>query len=84
VPIRLNGDWSLITRTKLPAEVLPPKKLGDPWTDGLSNGYTTSFFSPEHGRDLYWGTGAGALLSGNQFTARRDEVRFGDLDPVAA
>ena len=25
VPFRLNDDWSLITRTKLPAEVLPPK-----------------------------------------------------------
>jgi hypothetical protein len=57
VPFRLNDDWSLITRTKLPAEVLPPKKLGDPWTDGLSNGYTTFFFSPEHGHGLYWGAG---------------------------
>ena len=45
VPFRLNDDWSLITRTKLPSEVLPPKKLGDPWVDGLSNGYTTFFLS---------------------------------------
>jgi hypothetical protein len=30
VPFRLNDDWSVITRTKLPAEVLPPKNLGDP------------------------------------------------------
>jgi hypothetical protein len=28
VPFRLNDDWSLITRTKLPAEALPPKKSG--------------------------------------------------------
>ena len=60
VQVRLNDDWSLITRTKLPAEVLPPKKLGDPWADGLSNGW------PVLGRR------AGALLSGDQFTARRD------------
>ena len=57
VPFRLNDDWSLITRTKLPTEVLPPKNLGDPWVDGLSNGYTTFFLSPEHGKGFYWGAG---------------------------
>ena len=58
VPFQLNDDWSLITRTKLPAEALPPKKTGDPWADGLANnGYTTFFLSPEHGRDFYWGVG---------------------------
>ena len=57
VPFRLNDDWSLISRTKLPVEALPPKKAGDPWSDGLSNGYTTFFLSPEHGRDFYWGVG---------------------------
>ena len=57
VPFRLSDDWSLITRTKLPAEALPPKKAGNSWTDGLSNGYTTFFLSPEHGRDFYWGVG---------------------------
>ena len=57
VPFRLNDDWALITRTKLPAEVLPPKNTGDHWVDGLSNGYTTFFLSPEHGRDFYWGVG---------------------------
>jgi hypothetical protein len=57
VPFRLNDDWSLITRTKLPAEVLPPKNAGDHWADGLSNGYTTFFLSPEHGHGFYWGAG---------------------------
>jgi hypothetical protein len=57
VPFRLNGDWSLITRTRLPAEALPPKNAGDHWTDGLSNGSTTFFLSPEHGRGFYWGAG---------------------------
>jgi hypothetical protein len=57
VPSRLNDDWALITRTKLSAEVLPPKKVGDAWSDGLGNGYTTFFLSPEQGRDLYWGVG---------------------------
>jgi len=57
VPFRLNEDWALITRTKLPAESLPPKKLGDHWAFGLSNGYTTFFLSPEHGEGFYWGAG---------------------------
>ena len=29
LPFRLNDDWSLITRTKLPAEALPPKNAGN-------------------------------------------------------
>jgi hypothetical protein len=57
VPFRLNEDWALITRTKLPVEELPPKNLGDRWTFGLSNGYTTFFLSPEHGQGFYWGVG---------------------------
>jgi len=57
VPFRLNDDWALIVRTKLPAEALPPKDVGGSWADGLSNGYTTFFLSPERGRDFYWGAG---------------------------
>jgi len=53
VPFQLNEDWALITRTKLPFEVEPPKKLGDHWANGLSNGYTTFFLSQEHGEGLY-------------------------------
>src|SRR5580692_8480287 len=45
VPFRLNEDWALITRTKLPVEALPPKKLGEHWSFGFSNGYTTFFLS---------------------------------------
>jgi hypothetical protein len=57
VPFRLNEDWALNTRTKLPAEAQPPKKLGQTWADGLSNGYTTFFLSPAHGHGFYWGVG---------------------------
>jgi len=52
-----NEFFRLITRTKLPAEVLPPKKLGEDWTSGLSNSYTTFFLSPEHNHGFYWGAG---------------------------
>jgi hypothetical protein len=57
IPFRLNEDWALITRTKLPAIVQPPKKLGDHWAGGLSNGYTTFFLSPTYGGGFYWGVG---------------------------
>jgi hypothetical protein len=57
VPFRLNEDWALITRAKLPLEAVPPKELGDHWAFGLSNGYTTFFLSPEHGEGFYWGAG---------------------------
>jgi hypothetical protein len=57
MPFRLSEDWALITRTKLPIEALPPKKLGESWAFGLSNGYTTFFLSPEHGEGFYWGVG---------------------------
>jgi hypothetical protein len=52
VPFRLNQDWALITRTKLPVVVQPPKKGGDHWATGLSNGYTTFFLSPGPARRL--------------------------------
>ena len=57
VPFRLNEDWALITRTKLPAIAQPSKKLGEHRAAGLSNGYTTFFLSPEHGEGFYWGAG---------------------------
>jgi hypothetical protein len=57
VPFRLNEDWALITRTKLPAEALPPKKSDQSWADGLENGYTTFFLSPARGHGFYWGVG---------------------------
>src|SRR5262249_21810269 len=47
----------LITRTKWPVIIKPPKKLGEHWTSGLGNGQTTFFLSPEHGEGLYWGAG---------------------------
>jgi len=57
VPFRLNQDWALITRTKLPLVVQPPKKRGEHWITGLGNGYTTFFLSPEQGSGFYWGAG---------------------------
>jgi hypothetical protein len=74
VPFRLNEDWALITRTKLPGIVEPPKKHGEHWTTGLGNGYTTFFLSPEHGEGLYWG---GALYC---TTPQRRTLRSACID----
>ncbi len=57
VPFKFNDNWALITRTKLPLEVQPPKNLSSAWSEGLSNGYTTFFLSPEQGSGFYWGAG---------------------------
>jgi hypothetical protein len=81
VPFRLNDDWSLITRTKLPAEALPPVKAGGSWNDGLGNGYTTFFLSPEHGRDFYWGVGP--VLSYPAANAMLGATAFGSGPSIA-
>lgn len=57
LPFQLNEDWALITRTKLPFGDQPPKKAGQRWNAGLSNGYTTLFLSPERGEQIFWGIG---------------------------
>jgi hypothetical protein len=38
-----DEEWILATQTKLQAVVQPPKKLGNSWAGGLSDGYTTFF-----------------------------------------
>ncbi len=57
VPIPLNDNWSLITRTKVPFVSQPPKKPGETWNTGFGNAYTTLFLSPEHGKAFFWGIG---------------------------
>ena len=57
VPFKFNDDWGLITQTTLPLSNQPPKKHGEQWTTGLSNGYTTLFLSPPQGEHLHWGVG---------------------------
>jgi hypothetical protein len=57
LPFSLTEDWLLVTRTKMPVEALPPKNLGDHWSSGFSNGYTTFFLSPAYGSGFFWGAG---------------------------
>jgi len=80
-PFRLNQDWALITRTKLPLVVQPPKKRGEHWSTGLSNGYTTFFLSPEYGSGIFWG--AGPLLYYPATSAEVGVQRWGSGPSVA-
>jgi hypothetical protein len=57
IPVRLTGDWFLITRTQAPIESQPPKSLGAQWNLGLSNVQTTLFISPSRGDGFIWGVG---------------------------
>ena len=57
MPFRLDDDWLLVTRTKLPFVSRPPKKPGEGWQDGLGNGYTTFFLSPAYDTGFIWGVG---------------------------
>jgi len=57
VPIHVNDDWSVITRTQMALTSQPPKGDTGQRTFGLENGYTEFFFSPEHGDGFFWGAG---------------------------
>jgi hypothetical protein len=57
VPFALNDDWAVITRTKMPWTALPPKKFGQSWDSGFTNGNTTFFLSPRQGSGIFWGAG---------------------------
>lgn len=57
LPVPLNHDWFLITRTKGAFDFQAPKKRGDSWEDGLDNVETTLFLSPARGSGFFWGAG---------------------------
>ena len=68
VPFRLNEDWALITRTKLPVESVPPKKLGESWPSVSVTAIRRSFSRRSTARDS---TGA----SGRSYPIRRQGIR---------
>lgn len=57
IPIDLNEDWNLITRTIIPVISQP---AFDPWddrTNGLGDIQFTAFLSPANANGLIWGAG---------------------------
>ena len=56
VPMHLNDDWNLISRTIIPL-VSQPSPLFDSNTNGIGDITQSLFFSPAHPGALIWGVG---------------------------
>jgi len=58
IPISLNDDWNIITRTILPILSVPPYAPGQSRTNGIGDLQFTAFLSPAKPGDWIWGVGA--------------------------
>lgn len=58
IPIRLNEDWNLVTRTILPVISQPGLTPGEGTTFGLGATQLNLFLSPSRSGHVIWGAGA--------------------------
>jgi hypothetical protein len=58
IPIGLNEDWNLITRTILPVISQPAFEPGQGTTFGVGATLASFFLSPARPRAVTWGAGA--------------------------
>jgi hypothetical protein len=58
IPIDVNEDWNIITRTILPIISLPPFAPGQNRTNGIGDVQITAFLSPAKPGSWIWGVGA--------------------------
>ena len=58
IPISVNDDWNIITRTILPVVSMPPLAPGDERTNGIGDLQFSAFLSPAQPGDWIWGAGA--------------------------
>ena len=58
VPVRLNEDWNLVTRTILPVISQPEFTPGEGTTFGLGPTQASLFLSPGRTGEVIWGAGA--------------------------
>jgi len=65
IPITLNKDWNLITRTIMPIINQPSPAPGIPSAFGLGDINPTLFLSPANSGKLIWGVGPTLTLSNN-------------------
>jgi len=56
VPLHINADWNLISRTIMPV-ISQPSPLFDSNTNGIGDITQEFFFSPTHPGPLIWGVG---------------------------
>jgi hypothetical protein len=57
IPVSVNSDWNIITRTILPVISMPSLGPGDSRTDGLGDTQLTAFLSPANPGHWIWGVG---------------------------
>jgi len=65
IPISVNDDWNIITRTIMPIISMPSLYPGDDRTHGIGDIQFTAFLSPAHPGAWIWGLGAIAQLPTN-------------------
>ena len=57
IPVSVNKDWNIITRTILPVVSMPSLAVGEDRTNGLGDTTFTAFVSPAQPGGLIWGAG---------------------------
>lgn len=62
IPIQLNEDWNLITRTIVPVVSQPAIPPGNDRTNGIGDIVFTGFVSPRQPGEVIWGLGPAVLL----------------------
>jgi hypothetical protein len=81
IPITVNEDWNVITRTILPVISQPPSTSFDDRVFGLGDLQLSAFVSPANSEGLIWGVGAIAQAPTNTNAVLGNE-RWG-LGPTA-
>ncbi len=65
IPVSVNDDWNIITRTIIPVISMPSLYPGDDRTNGIGDIQFTAFLSPANPGEWIWGVGAIAQLPTN-------------------
>jgi hypothetical protein len=65
IPISVNDDWNVITRTILPVVSMPSLGPGDSRTNGIGDVQFTAFLSPAQPGHWIWGVGGVVQLPTN-------------------
>lgn len=65
IPISINSEWNVITRTILPVVSMPSLYPGDDRTSGIGDTVFTAFLSPAVPKGVIWGAGPVVQLPTN-------------------
>ena len=77
IPISIDKDWNIITRTILPVISMPSLAPGDSRTNGIGDVVFTAFLSPANPGEWIWGAG---LVEGGGSSAGGGLRRDGRAD----